>query len=121
MTFPNSLIANYQNYQNISLCEDEDEEDHEHREAQISGITPLMTAMFNLQMYLVCGSAKGNLHFGRSSALYLEQNAIYEQIKREKMAQFKSYAAHTSFISQCEVHSNKEILLTTGISDETIM
>ncbi len=82
-----------------------------------------MSVMLDLgQKYLVCGSIKGDLHMVKTSCLFSEQDFVTEKIAKDKMCLAKSYAAHVSFVNQCETNPrNEEYLFTTGVTDECII
>ena len=58
----------------------------------------------------------------KQSCLVSEMDLKMEEISKDKMCLAKSYAAHTSFVNQCETNTkNQEFLFTTGVNDECVI
>jgi hypothetical protein len=114
LNFPNSLNSLYQFYQN-NLTNEED------MQKDIGSLqVPKMTSMLDLQSYICCGSANGDLHLVKLSSLYFTQDFITDDIPKDRMCLGKTFTAHSSFVNQVETQTYYE-LFTTGIFDECIM
>ena len=71
--------------------------------------------------FVLTGSIRGDIHFIKRSCLYEEKDMSNQMSSKDKMSLAKSYAAHVSFINQCETTTsntiNDDYLYTTGITD----
>jgi WD40 repeat protein len=126
LRFPHHVYGHYSFIQDISRLYDRSDDtatlsakllrDLTNKQDNIS-----VTAILEFESFVYLGDEQGNIHVIKSLALSYPKNEIPDKIDRRRLCQARSFAAHSSQVTQICLSSDYSYLITVAAEDECIM